>query len=179
MSESVWFDEVDTAFLKFIKDLYKDDELLVIVRKPEEDFKIESYPGISIYNLYSMLDRTRLGVDTVISRDNNNHSLIVEKAAIPYNLFYQVDFWTLYQSDMNDLLLKWISNTGHDFNLPVIDKSGKERSCFVMMVDDFKKSDFIKQSDRIYHSMMTYRIYVEIDENVQTVEPMVVKVEVK
>ena len=102
----------------------------------------------------------------------------MEQAALPYNLFYQIDFWSLQQSQMNSMLMQWVSLTqgGKDFNLPVIDTGGNSRSCYCLCKDDFKKSDLVDGNKRIFHSFITYRIYVEIDENIRIYEPMITDV---
>ena len=61
MSANVWFEEVNIGLLEEIKNTVrvknskgvlkalKDEALLI--RKPEEDFKLEVFPCVSIYNL--------------------------------------------------------------------------------------------------------------------------------
>ena len=132
-SESVWFEHVDTALINYIKGIVKLPDksgnlipVPVKVRKPDEDFKIEEYPCITLYNLYSVRDEVRYFPDTVVvEKDPINHKLIEEKSAIPYSLFYQIDFWSRLQSQMNDMTRLWL---GHHpdryFNLPVKDLSG-------------------------------------------------------
>lgn len=176
-SESVWFEQVDTALINYIKGIVKlpnSNGVLtpvpVKIRKPDEDFKIEEYPCITLYNLYSVRDEERYFPDTVVvERDFDNHRLIEEKSAIPYSLFYQIDFWSRQQSQMNDMTRMWL---GHHpdkcFNLPVKDLSGNNRDSFVLMTDDLKKSDFLTDTKRTFHSVLTYKVWVEIDERIRT-----------
>lgn len=176
-SESVWFEQVDTALINYIKGIVKlpnSNGVLtpvpVKIRKPDEDFKIEEYPCITLYNLYSVRDEERYFPDTVVvERDFDNHRLIEEKSAIPYSLFYQIDFWSRQQSQMNDMTHMWL---GHHpdkcFNLPVKDLSGNNRDSFVLMTDDLKKSDFLTDTKRTFHSVLTYKVWVEIDERIRT-----------
>lgn len=180
MSESVWFEQVDTALIDYIQSIvkYQRNPIPVNVRKPDEDFKVEKYPSMSIYNVFSQLDLERIdSLQVTKSVDKGNYSMVLEKSAVPYNLFYQIDFWAKYQEDMNSMTQQWLGQTGRDFNLPVIDASGKKRSSFVLMTDQLTKSDFIEGTDRVYHSVATYRIYVELDENVQVVKPLVASTE--
>lgn len=181
-SESVWFEQVDTALIKYIQEsvrLLNASKVLtpvpVKVRKPDEDFKIEEYPCITIYNLYSMRDEVRYCPDdVVVSRDTTKNTLIKEKPAIPYSLYYQIDFWARKQSQMNDMTRLWLGqHPDRCFNLPVKDISGNDRSCFVLMTDDLKKSDFLSGIQRTFHSMLTYRVWVEIDERIQSESHMV------
>lgn len=176
-SESVWFEQVDTALINYIKGIVKlpnSNGVLtpvpVKIRKPDEDFKIEEYPCITLYNLYSVRDEERYFPDTVVvERDFDNHKLIEEKSALPYSLFYQIDFWSRQQSQMNDMTRMWL---GHHpdkcFNLPVKDLSGNNRDSFVLMTDDLKKSDFLTDTKRTFHSVLTYKVWVEIDERIRT-----------
>lgn len=176
-SESVWFEQVDTALINYIKGIVKlpnsngvPTPVPVKIRKPDEDFKIEEYPCITLYNLYSVRDEERYFPDTVVvERDFDNHKLIDEKSAIPYSLFYQIDFWSRQQSQMNDMTRMWL---GHHpdkcFNLPVKDLSGNNRDSFVLMTDDLKKSDFLTDTKRTFHSVLTYKVWVEIDERIRT-----------
>ena len=176
-SESVWFEQVDTALINYIKGIVKlpnSNGVLtpvpVKIRKPDEDFKIEEYPCITLYNLYSVRDEERYFPDTVVvERDVDNHRLIEEKSAIPYSLFYQIDFWSRQQSQMNDMTRMWLGHhPDKSFNLPVKDLSGNNRDSFVLMTDDLKKSDFLTDTKRTFHSVLTYKVWVEIDERIRT-----------
>lgn len=183
MSESVWFEQVDTALINFIKSNIHVNWGTVDcrVRKPDEDFKKEDYPIISIYNLYSKRDDVRrCPNDVPVQIDKESKTIIMEKPCLPYNLFYQIDFWAMKQSHMNDMIFQWIvaTNGGRDFNLPVVDTGGTSRSCYCMCKEDFKKSDLVTGTDRIFHSFITYRIYVEIDENVRSTAPLITEVKV-
>ena len=181
-SESVWFEQVDTALINYIKGVVKLPNksgvltpVPVKIRKPDEDFKIEEYPCITLYNLYSIRDDERYFPDkVVVERDYVNNRLIEERGAIPYSLFYQFDFWTRTQSQMNDITRMWLGhNPDRFFNLPVKDLSGQYRSSFVLMTDDLRKSDFITGTDRTFHSTLTYRVWVEIDEKIRSESDMV------
>lgn len=171
-SESVWFEQVDTAFIHHIKEIVRlgDSEIPVKVRKPDEDFKVESYPSITLYNLYSRRDNIRFFPDEIkVASDVVNHKCILEKGAIPFTLYYQIDFWSRNQSQMNDMTRIWL---GHhpdpDFILPVHDVSGNERDCHVLLNDSMlNKSDNISGIERTFHSVLTYKVLVEIDEKIQ------------
>lgn len=183
MSESVWFEQVDTALIKFVKQhiTVAGDTVDCRVRKPDEDFKKEDYPIVSLYNVYSKRDDfRRCPNDVKVSMDDERKVLIMEKPCLPYNLFYQIDFWAMMQSHMNEMLYRWVYATdgGRDFNLPVIDTGGNNRTCYCMCKEDFKKSDLVTGNTRIFHSFLTYRIYVEIDENVQTEEALITEIAV-
>ena len=177
VSESVWFEQVDTALINYIKGIIRLPNtngvltpVPVKVRKPDEDFKVEEYPCITLYNLYSKRDDERYYPDTVIiDRDYDNHRLIEERSAIPYSLYYQIDFWSRSQSHMNDMTRLWLGHIPEgNFNLPLKDLSGNNRDSFVLLEDDLKKSDFLSGTNRTYRSSLTYRVWVEIDERIRT-----------
>lgn len=185
-SESVWFEQVDKALITYIQSIVKLPDnrgvlhpVPVSVRKPDEDFKIECYPCITLYNLYSRRDEIRYNPNpVVISRDFEKKTLVEEQCAIPYSLFYQIDFWSRLQSHMNEMTRMWL---GHHpercFNLPVTDVSGIERDSFVLMVDDLKKSDELGGTERTFHSTLTYRVWVELDEKLTVDKPMITTIE--
>ena len=184
-SESVWFEQVDTALIDYIKGIVKlpnSNGVLtpvpVKIRKPDEDFKVEEYPCITLYNLYSVRDEVRYFPDSiVVERDVERNKLIEEKSAIPYNLFYQIDFWSRQQSQMNDMTRMWLGhNPDRCFNLSVKDISGNPRDCYVLMTDDLRKSDFLTDTKRTFHSVLTYKVWVEIDERVRVETSMITQV---
>lgn len=174
MSANVWFEEVDTALLKEIENTvrYKDakgnlvplstDSL--IVRKPEEDFKMEVFPCVSIYNTHSKFDPLRYSADSiVVSKNKETHKILMEEPATPFNLTYQIDFWARYNDDMNTMLKTWLIKHFRQFNLSVRDDGGKERSCNCIKLDNIRKSDLMLNKERLFHSIISYHIWVELD----------------
>ena len=185
LSESVWFEQVDTAFINYIKGIVKLPDsngiltpVPVKIRKPDDDFKVEEYPCITLYNLYSVKDEFRYFPDKVVVETNPDRStLIKENGAIPYSLYYQFDFWSRLQSDMNNMTRVWL---GHHpdkcFNLPVKDVSGNNRDSFVLMTDALRKADFLTETERTYHSTLTYRVWVELDERIRVEDFMITSI---
>ena len=175
MSESIWFEQVDSALMKLLSKVIRVDgkPVKVVIRKPDEDFNEEDYPLVSIYNLYDRFSKTRYSSEPVVAyRNVEKHFLVLEDSALPYDLFYQIDFWSNLQSDMNSMTRQWKSYSKSWFNLDVIDSLGNLRSCLVQSRNDFGKSDLVREGKRLFHSFGTYRVQVEIDENVQSVTPM-------
>lgn len=184
-SESVWFEQVDTALIDYIQGIVKlpnDKGVLtpvpVKIRKPDEDFKIEEYPCITLYNLYSVRDEVRYYPDlVVVHQDPEANKVVRERGAIPYNLHYQIDFWSRLQSQMNDMTRLWVGHhPDKSFNLPVLDVSGNPRSSFVILTDDLKKVDMLSDTDRTFHSTLTYKIWVELDERIRVESDLITHV---
>lgn len=170
-SDTVWLEQVDTGLIDFIQDVIEinDEPIKCKVRKPDEDFKTETYPFVSIYNLFSRRDdfRRHHNGDIIVLTDKEQGINIEERPGLPYNLFYQIDFWAQYQTHLNSMLFQWLhaTNGGKDFNLPLETAGGEKTSRFCLCTDDFRRQDFMQDTKRILHSTVTYRIYAEIDEH--------------
>ena len=177
MDSSVWYEQVDSALMKLIRTSIQIDgkPVKVVVRKPDEDFNEEDYPLVSIYNLYDRFSKSRYSPErVVVSRNYDSKFMVLEDPALPYDLYYQIDFWANLQSDMNSMLKQWKVIASTWFNLDVIDELENYWSCFVMSRNDFQKSDLLKEGKRLFHSFGTYKVQVELDTNNQHIVPMVV-----
>lgn len=172
MSASVWFEQVDKGLIEEIKKhvkLYNENGELVpvehvFVRTPEREFKHEDYPCVSIYNLYEKHDKKRYNPEPVVmSVDKITNTAVVEESAVPFNLYYQIDFWSKYQMDMNKMTGSWLQHHFRYFNLPVVDEGGKPRTCFVTPSDMPRKADFLSNGERVFRTIFSYCIRVELD----------------
>ena len=186
MSANVWFEEVNIGLLAEIKNtirvknpkgvLIPLDEKACVVRKPEEDFKFESFPCVSIYNTNSRFDPIRHNPEPIqVGRDEKTNQIILEDPAVPYNLTYQIDFWARYQTDIDTMTRTWLMKHHRQFNLEVIDDGGVKRSCNAFRVTNLQKSDLLLNKERLFHSFIIYQIWVEIDDETRYNKPMVVE----
>lgn len=173
MSASVWFEELCTGLINEIKQsvFYKNNSGNltpldnVVVRKPEEDFKFEVFPCVSIYILDYKHDPIRYDtVPNIISKDLVNKTAVIEDNAVPFNVTCQIDFWSRYQEDMDTMTRTWLVKHFRDFNLSVIDSGGTERTCNCFVQGSIVKSDLVLNKERLFHSILKYQIWVEIDE---------------
>jgi len=186
MSANVWFEEVNTGLLKEIKDTIRvrnangvlvalEDKALV-VRKPEEDFKFETFPCVSIYNITHRHDPIRYNPAPVkVGEDLENKQVILEDPAVPFNLEYQIDFWAKYQSDMDSMTRTWLTKHFRQFNLTVIDDGGVERSCNCLVKGSVTKADLVLNGERLFHSLTKLQIWVELDDETRYNKPMIVQ----
>ncbi len=184
MSANVWFEEVNIGLLNEIRDTVRiknargvlvplEDKALV-VRKPEEDFKFEVFPCVSIYNLSYEHDPTRYNPEPVkVGEDLANKIAIMEDSAIPFNLTYQIDFWARYQEDMDCMIRTWLLKHFRQFNLKVIDDGGVERTCNCVAQRQVTKSDLVSGGERLFHSVIKLLIWVELDEETRYNKSMV------
>ena len=186
MSANVWFEEVNIGLLEEIKNTVriknskgvlnalKDEALLI--RKPEEDFKLEVFPCVSIYNLSYKHDPVRYSPSPVIiEEDEENKVVVMEDPAVPFNLDYQIDFWAKYQEDMDCMTRTWLSKHFRQFNLKVVDDGGVERTCNCLIQGSVVKSDLVLNGERLFHSIIKYQIWVELDDETRYNKPMVIQ----
>ena len=186
MSANVWFEEVNIGLLEEIKNTVrvknskgvlkalKDEALLI--RKPEEDFKLEVFPCVSIYNLSYKHDPVRYNPSPVmVGEDEKNKVVVMEDSAVPFNLDYQIDFWAKYQEDMDCMTRTWLSKHFRQFNLKVVDDGGVERTCNCLIQGSVAKSDLVLNGERLFHSIIKYQIWVELDDETRYNKPMVIQ----
>lgn len=184
MSANVWFEEVNIGLLQELKDTIriKDskgvlialDDKALMVRKPEEDFKLEVFPCVSIYNLDYKHQPSRYNPQPVkVGEDKENNIVVLEDSAVPFDLTYQIDFWAKYQTDMDMMTRTWLAKHFRQFNLKVIDDGGVERTCNCLIKGSTVKSDLVLNGERLFHTIIKYQIWVELDEETRYNMPMV------
>ena len=73
----------------------------------------------------------------------------------------------------------WLMRHFRQFNLPVIDDGGVERTCNVLAEGSMYRSDLVKDKERLFHVSMKYSIWVEIDDEIRYNRPMVMEVDIE
>ena len=189
MSANVWFEEVNAGLIKEIRDsvrikdrkgcLVPLDDKAIVVRKPEEDFKFEVFPCVSIYNSTFYHDPLRYNPTPVkIGEYKEENLAIMEEPAIPFVLNYQIDFWAEYQVDRDTMIRTWLMKHFRQFNLDVLDDWGVDRSCNCLKQGSVVNSDLVRNGERLLHSIIKYQIWVELDEEIRYNKPMANKAKV-
>lgn len=177
MSANVWSEEVERGLKQEILNtvFYLTDtgikapltEDMVFVRDPEEDLREEQIPCVTITPLYNRFDARRYNPNPVImSRNDEENLLTMQDSAVPFNLFYQIDFWSRYKEDINLMTSTWLRKHFRQFNLKVVDDGGTERSSNVIVNESIRESDLLKNQKRLFHSIISYVIWVELDDEV-------------
>lgn len=188
MSANVWFEEVNRGLIAELKNSVKikdSNGSLVslpdnafVVRKPEKEFKFETFPCISIYNKDYKHDVLRYVEGEKVVKQISGNKALIEDTAVPFNLSYQIDFWADYQSDMDCITRTWLMSHFRQFNLNVIDDGGNPRSCNVLSQGSIIKSDLMQGNNRLFHSILNYLIWVEIDDEIGYNTDIVTKINV-
>lgn len=184
---SVWNEQVDIGLLNLIKKVVKytdenGDKVTpsVLVRNPEGEFQIKTFPSVSIFNYNQVFAKNRHNEQTLPPRkySEDGKSIILEKPALPYDLFYQVDFWSEYQTDINDMTRTWLANVEPRTTLEVVDTEGNTRHC-VMYLVDMANVDEKEGNVNIFRRAYSYRIWVELDEREPTTQRVVAEREIR
>ena len=175
---SIWKEEVDIGLINEIFNTVKvpnaqgvlvplaSKEKQVLIRKPEEDFKPEKYPCVSIYNTGDNFSSERYNPNKIKKRMSSG-IITLEDSAVPFDLTYNIDFWARYQTDMNAMTKEWLKRHFRQFNLLVIDDGGNEVYVNCLKVSNPRKSDLMSGGERLFHTIISYRIWVEIKDETQ------------
>ena len=175
---SIWKEEVDTGLINEIFNTVRvpnakgvliplaSKEKQVLIRKPEEDFKPEKYPCVSIYNTGDNFSSERYNPNKIKKRMSSG-IITLEDSAVPFDLTYNIDFWARYQTDMNAMTKEWLKRHFRQFNLLVIDDGGNEVYVNCLKVSNPRKSDLMSGGERLFHTIISYRIWVEIKDETQ------------
>ena len=177
MSANVWSEEVERGLKQEILNtvFYLTDtgikapltEDMVFVRDPEEDLREEQIPCVTITPLHNRFDARRYNPNPVImSRNDEENLLTMQDSAVPFNLLYHIDFWSRYKEDINLMTSTWLRKHFRQFNLKVVDDGGTERSSNVIVNESLRESDLLKNQKRLFHSIISYVIWVELDDEV-------------
>lgn len=189
MSAIAWFEEVNTGLVEEIQNNVKVIDTSgnvvpispksVIVRKPEEDFKLEVFPCVSIYNKSYEYDPIRYNSSPLkVGHDIKRKLIEMQDSPVPYKLYYQIDFWSRYQSDMDYMTKTWLHKHFHQFNLNVTDRN-YIGSCNCLCIGQITKSDLVLNKERLFHSIVNLEIWVELGSEESYNEHMVITQNIK
>ena len=150
------------------------EEIPVIVRKPDEDFKTEYDKSVIVQLTGSKYDivRQQITSDILISKDEGNKTVVSEKVGLPYTLEIQMEFRTKSQNDLDFMVIKFLSYRQRNLVIPVKNNDGEDESVLVNFKLDDKRQDEVEGSTRIFRSIYVFNAYGRINEHVQTTDPM-------
>ena len=79
---------------------------------------------------------------------------------------------------MNDMLKSWLLNHHRQFNLLVVDGGGVEASVNCLKKVDPKKADLVSDGKRLFHTTISYCMWVEIKDETRYNTDVVTKVSI-
>lgn len=178
-SETVWFEEVDRGLLNLFKQIKipiegKLSPVYVDIKKPDEDFKVDVYPSITVYASNYSFDKSRESTlrEEITEIDKERLIGMLEEVPKPYKFTYKVTLWSKLQLHMNAMTRMLNAKVGHFHNLDVTDASGVSTTVFMELKNPISKSDILIGNERTYQQVYTYEIWVNIDERIQTEVPI-------
>lgn len=187
---TIWYEEVDKGFveeiLKCVKYVDRNTGKPVplpidniILTKPEDEYKDEVYPSVHISHLFESHDKIRYNPNQlIVGRNYEENVAQMKDSPVPFSLFYQLDFYSKFQTDINTMTSSWLKKHFRQFNLKVTDSDGDEVTINVMVNENMKSADYLEGYERIYRRIISYRIWVELDDEIIYNVPMVKDVSV-
>lgn len=191
---SVWDEEVYTGLQKELLDsvTYKNageyvflPKSRILVRKPEEEFKPEGYPCVSMYVTGKDFNAQRHTTHPIVeSIDKRKATAVMRESPVTYDLSMQIDFWAKSQSHIDCMTSSWLEEHFRQFNLPVKDSDDVERTINCLRAkQSVVKSDLLSGGERLYHSIISYTMWVDLQPkkryNASVVTKVVIDVEQK
>lgn len=152
-----------------------EEEIPVIVRKPDEDFKTEYDKSIIVQLMGSKYDivRQQITNDILINQNHDDKTIVSEKVGLPYTLEIQMEFRTKSQNDLDFMVIKFLSYRQRNLVIPVKNNDGEDENVLVNFKLDDKRMDETEGSTRIFRSIYIFSAYGRINEHVQITDPMV------
>lgn len=177
-NRSVWIEQFDSALLSFLKTKIKikNKEISFSITKPEESLKERPYPSVSVTLTGGpTMDVERYGqgpVRTLLDKENLVGNW--EEPAMPFKVFYRIDFWAKLQTHLNEMTKCWyIANKDpRIFLLPTVDAGGEERitTCFIKNATPLNE---INGTERIFRLAINLEGWIEIDEGITYTEGVI------
>ena len=175
-SDTVWNAQILGGFINLIHSVVGSD-VKVQIRKPDEDFKVETYPSAILQVLYQKFSVDRYYKDEIylVSKDMSTYKGVEDNPPLTYDIAVQVDFFAKLQSDIDSMVIKWLSYQRRDFNLSVNTVGGESTDVHVMPVSNARRLDEVNGNERIFRSCFNYKVYGRIEEHTGRTEVPLVK----
>ncbi len=187
-SATIWNREIFAGLQALFADVFPSlggKKVPVVVRKPDEDFKVESYPCIVLQITGSTFSAGRsVKRETVkVSIDKENYTGIIRKTDLPYDLALQIDFYSLSENELDSMIIKWLSKSRREFVLNVKNRGGDDDDCLVTPSNatvelNVVRLDEMNGDDRLFRACMNYTVYGRIEEAETEEVPLLRKVDV-
>lgn len=184
--DSVFIEDIDLYFTKNIKlqaytpsdsndpeyPSWKLDTVPVTYHQPEGGVAPDFEANIATFFLYDMaLDttRTQSDIDILVSRNQLQNTIATKKVPIPFKLFYQIDLWSLKQSNMVQMITQFHKNFPPRGSILVPDKNGREHDLYMEMTHSKNADGALwgtgskQTNERIFRRIFRFCIHAELD----------------
>lgn len=170
MDKSIWYEECDKGWLNLIPSIitceYEEDvftPINTIIHLPEQDLEdFHLYPRCSVQAIDEEFSKNRYEsrVGDIVSQ--NGTKVIVQEQSQPYYLYYQINFFAQFKSDIDRISKLWRAFNGRSFNLPITLSDGTPHKCAVDFVK-FNNQDDIEREVRRYIRSYIYKVWVDLE----------------
>ena len=163
-SDTIWNKEVYAGFKVLLLKLFG-ETFNVLVRKPDEDFKLEKFPCAVL-----QIPSYRFSVDRWYKKDRyivayNQDGWLIDAPPLPFDLQLQMDFYAKKQEDMDTLQIKWLSFFERDLWLQVENRGGNRDECLVLPQGSAHRLDEVYGKDRLLRLVQNFRVFAKIEEH--------------
>lgn len=167
---SVWKDEINRALMVYTQKAVVLDrngspyKVPVQMRKPDETLKLEMHILVLLgIILWTCQTPTRTDNVEYTYVNKETKEAINYYLPIPFDMYYQIDFWGKTWTDVDNMSKKWLQSLppysrGKFFNLPVRNSIGNLTSVLCIQKDILRRRDTLTQGDKGIHSTITYSI---------------------
>lgn len=163
-SDTIWNKEIYSGLKELLQKLFGEN-FNVVIRKPDEDFKLEEFPCAVLqipYYTFS-IDRWRKKDRYVVAY--NEDGWLVDAPPLPFDLHLQMDFYAKRQEDMDTLQIKWLSYFGRDLWLPVINRGGKKDEVLFLPQGSARRLDEVYGKNRLLRLIQNFWVFARIEEH--------------
>lgn len=168
--QNIWYEECDKGWLDLIPSIvtceYEQNVFSPIytsIHLPEQDFEdYHVYPRCSVQVIDEefALNRHDSRAGEILSQ--NGTSVVVQNPSQPYYLYYQLNFFAQYKSDIDRIAKLWRAFSGRYFNLPITLPDGTTHKCAVDFIK-YKNQDDIEREVRRYIRSFVYKVWVSLE----------------
>ena len=163
-SDTVWNKEIYDGFKALLLKLYG-KTFNVVIRKPDEDFKIEKFPCAVL-----QIPSYKFSVDRWYKKDRyvvdyNENGWLIDAPPLPFDVQLQMDFYAKSQDDLDWLQIKWLSYFERDLWLQVKTRGGNKSEVLVLSESEAQRLDEVRGKDRLFRLMQTFRVFAKIEEH--------------
>jgi hypothetical protein len=186
----IWLTELDMAWKLFIENTIKvsngkgkyifevgDDEVAVRILNPDyatsipkvlsatpdKDAVSMTFPCVSFEQYMMRPNFDRQTYETEILAINED-SIDSSRPSVEYDMWYRVDIYAQYKSQLNEMESSWVSKTPRHFLLKVVNSDGVEEEVPVLQYD-YAKHDYLKKETRYYHRTYYYKVWAYIEDS--------------
>lgn len=163
-SDTIWNKEIFEGFQSLLYKLFG-ETFNVLVRKPDEDFKLEKFPCAVL-----QIPSYRFSVDRWYKKDRyvvetRGRNVIIDAPPLPFDIQLQMDFYAKLQDDIDKLQIKWLSYFGRDLILDVVTRGGNDDKVLVLADGSAQRMDEVFGKDRLFRLINMFKVHAKIEEH--------------